>query len=357
LAEEAEYHGVSPLVQPLVTSLSRIPGLGPEHTHRTFLALAARHKRATAARLSCTNDLLLAFDAEHIGVVLLKGSALMHQLYARPELRPMADIDVLVARSDLDRAARVAERCGFTFADGYESRFSGRLHHLPAATTQRSGFDVALEIHDDAFSPDQNESLTFTALTEPLRRFSRGSGPDGYSLAHTDMLRHLARHAFEPATRVRLIHLYDLWLYPKVFGHEIDWPLMRAKYPHVMAALQLVRYVFSSDPSTEPFLGTVVRPAPAGPGCGMIPLSEIASSERGLARKFSALFRPPEWWLHGFYGVPPGASLHQVKWAKHPANVARWLARRACAATKGLVSALFLRSRADLTRQLSAGQL
>jgi hypothetical protein len=333
LPEEAEYHGVSPLVQPIIRSLAQTAGVVPEHIERSFLALAARHKRATAARQGCTDDLLTAFAAGRIGVVLLKGSALMHQLYPRPELRPMVDIDLLVAPSDIDRAARAAERCGFTFADDYASRFSGRLHHLPAATARRSGFDVALEIHDDALSPDQNERLPLSRLTEPLQRVTRGSVPDGYSLGHTDMLRHLARHAFEPAACVRLIHLYDLWQYPNVFGDEIDWPTLRTKFPHVIAALQLVRYVFGSLPDTERFLGPLREPAPAGPGLGMIPLSEIAGTH-GIAAKASALFRPPGWWLHGFYGVPPGASLRGVMFARHPANVARWLARRAWVAAK-----------------------
>jgi hypothetical protein len=53
----------------------------------------------------------------------------------------------------------------------------------------------------------------------------------------------------------------------------------------------------------------------------------------GIAAKASALFRPPAWWLHGFYGISPGASLRGVMFARHPANVARWLARRAWVAT------------------------
>ena len=278
--------------------------------------------------------LLAAFAAADIPVLLLKGAALMHLLYPRPELRPMADVDVLVSRSRLERAAGAARGCGFRFAEAYASRFTGRHHHLPVATASHAGFTIALEIHDDAVSHDQAETLTLETLHDAPRRFSRGEGPDGFALGHTDMLRHLTRHAFEPAHRIRLIHLYDLWRYPTIFGHEIDWQTLRSRFPQVLVALRLVQYVFAADDQFHPSLRASSRPAPApaGVGMGMIPLSEIAAAPMRPTDKLAALFNPPAWWLHGFYGVPPEASLLGCRVGRHPATVVRWLARRMNAA-------------------------
>jgi hypothetical protein len=138
------------------------------------------------------------------------------------------------------------------------------------------------------------------------------------------MLHHLTRHAFEPADRVRLIHLYDLWRYQTRFRDEIDWDLLATSRPHVMVALRLVDQVFPRDGRAADDACT----APAGAGFGMVPLSQIAAAELGPIAKLRKLLDPPAWWLRGFYGVPPERSLWVCRFVQHPATVARWLGRR-----------------------------
>ena len=55
------------------------------------------------------------------------------------------------------------------------------------------------------------------------------------------------------------------------------------------------------------------------------PRSRVRASVRA---KLAALFSPPAWWLHGFYGVPPENSLLICRTVRHPAMVARWMAMR-----------------------------
>jgi hypothetical protein len=61
----------------------------------------------------------------------------------------------------------------------------------------------------------------------------------------------------------------------------------------------------------------------------MMPLAVIAASDMGLPAKLAAVFDPPAWWLHGFYGVPPEKSLLMCRTVRHPAMVVRWLLARA----------------------------
>ena len=312
LPGEAEHHGVAPLLAPL---LARLPV--PEEVGRAFGALVSRQRRAAGVREQCIDELLAGFAAAGIQAVLLKGAALAHLIYPGPALRPMADIDVLVDPADAERAAAVARRLGFSFAAQFDSRFTGRMHHLPAATAPRSGFPISLELHLDAIAYDLGDSLTLATLTETPRTFRRGEGPDGSALGHTDMLRHLTRHTFARVRRVRLIHLYDLARYQAKFRDAIDWRMLAARFPHVPVALRLVDFVFAENRTD----------APAGIGCGMTPLTEIAVM-RGAGAKLAALFNPPAWWLHGFYGVPPEQSLLACRFLWHPLTVARWLGKR-----------------------------
>jgi hypothetical protein len=319
LPAEAEHHGVTPLIAPIIAAAPRAV---PEDVRRTFVALALRHRRAAAARERSLDRLLQAFAGAGIPVILLKGAALAHLIYPAPELRSMADVDVLIDRSDMARAVAAARDLGFAFAPRHDTPFAGRMHHLPPATTTECGFRITLEIHLDAHSPNQPERLNYAMVATAARPFSRGAGPPGLALGHTDMLRHLSRHAFEPARRIRLVHLYDLSRYAAVFRDEIDWCDLAARFPGVPIAIDLAAQVLTPHGGESD--------APAGAGCGMLPLSEIAT-QRGLRRKLAALLDPPAWWLHGFYGVPPGRSLLACRMVRHPATVVRWLTRRLAA--------------------------
>ena len=199
------------------------------------------------------------------------------------------------------------------------------MHHLPAATAHRAGFGITLEVHTDAIAPDLGGELTMATLTDAPQKFTRAGGPEGRALGHLDMLRHLARHAFVPVHRIRLIHLYDLWRYQARFRDQVDWQTLRARFPGVVVALNLVNACFAGDAAHTP----------ASAGRGMLPLADIAAL-RGLPAKLDALFNPPAWWLRGFYGIAPEKSLLGCRCLRHPATIAHWLAKRVAV---GLVGA------------------
>jgi hypothetical protein len=328
LTDEAEYHGIAPLIEPMITALSRKkPEAVPDGVRRALVALASHHRRAAVVREKCVDQLLAAFAISGIPIILLKGTALAHRIYPAPELRPMVDIDVLIDPADAERAVAITRGLGFFFAHRYASPFAGRMHHFPAAMTAQSGFRITLEIHVDAMSPNQGCSLNVATLTAKPIPFRRGRGPSGVALGHTDMLRHLTRHAFEPARCICLKHLYDIWRYHVIFRDEINWRELATRFPDVIVVLQLVSFVFAKRGAVANPISTF-EPAPAGIGFGMVPLSEIAAADTGLFAKFAALFNPPAWWLHGFYGVPPNKSLLTCRTIRHPITLARWLARR-----------------------------
>ena len=323
LVNEAEHHGVAPLVGPALAEWSRQnPAVVPDDVIRTFAVLASRHRRAAAERERCIDELLGAFAAAGLRVVLLKGACLGHLIYDAPAQRPMADIDCLVAPADAERAAAIARALGFQFAAYHVSRFASRMHHLPSAERTQNGFKISLEIHTDALAPDDGGSLTLPTLSEDLRSFARGDGPAGLAFGHVDMLRHLTRHALEPARRLRLIHLLDIVRYQAVFRDEIDRDRVARQFPALAAALDMIGLVFAPDMTA----GSM--PVPDGVGFGMTPLSELLVSDMGVGGKLRALLDPPPWWLHAYYGVPADKSLLPCRMMRHPAKVTGWIARR-----------------------------
>lgn len=103
----AAMHGVSPLLA------TRLSWRGPEGWQQ-FLASQRAHTQQRQRRIE---ELLHSIDAQArkmgLGIVALKGAAL-HALglYEAGE-RPMADLDLLVARQDVTGATSLIEALGF----------------------------------------------------------------------------------------------------------------------------------------------------------------------------------------------------------------------------------------------------
>lgn len=90
---------------------------------------------------------LAAFATQGVPVMVLKGAALAELIYRHIGLRSMADIDLLVKREDLGRAAAILEEIGFLADEHYRSKqwYRERHHHLaPYLAPDRS---VSVEIH------------------------------------------------------------------------------------------------------------------------------------------------------------------------------------------------------------------
>jgi hypothetical protein len=61
-------------------------------------------------------DVLRALAARHIAVIVLKGAALADAVYGSLALRPMGDVDLLVAQADMAPARQVLEELGYAVA-------------------------------------------------------------------------------------------------------------------------------------------------------------------------------------------------------------------------------------------------
>ncbi len=339
--DQAHYHGVARLVMPAIVRLAAATQSPRAATARRRLtAIVHRQNAAVDAREEAVSILLTAMKSAGIRLVLLKGAALAHLIYKAPEDRPSLDIDVLVDRENIVAAARVAESIGYVFADGYASAFTPTKHHLPEAAIWTQGFRIALEIHVDAMSPTRREHLTLEDLSGPLQEVARTGGPSGLALGHFDMLRHLAHHTFEPSQRVRLVHLFDLWRYGMLHLDSVGLGVPPRQLRHIRVAHDLVGLVFKGPQPSPQY------PIPAGVGEGLLPFTSIGRDADGLWVRARLLFAPSEWWLRGFYGIPPGRSLAGATLVRHPLNIVGWVISRYVAR----IRRMFRRNRENVTR-------
>ena len=124
--------------------------------HRVHLVLAASHppvvfadpamgaalrrEEQVAAVLDVrredeTRRLLDALGDAQIDVLVFKGAALAHTVYAAPHLRPRTDVDLLVDRESLDGADRVLAACGWHHPPEPEPEtFAAQRHYVKQGT-------------------------------------------------------------------------------------------------------------------------------------------------------------------------------------------------------------------------------
>jgi glycosyltransferase involved in cell wall biosynthesis len=323
LLTDAEHHGVTPFLLPVMKEFAlRWPKRIAPVVLLGFQLSARHHSRVAELREASIDALIAAFASAGLPLILLKGVALAHVIYRSPAERPMLDIDVLIDDRFTHEAIALCQSLGWVF-DTYSSDFAGRHHHLPPARKRVGNTTLMLEIHTDALSSNQPQRLRLCDMTEPQMPVIRGARPAGFAFGPVDMLKHLTAHAFEPARNVRLIHLLDIWRAHACYREEIDAQTFRVNL-RLATALRMTASVFlgAYDPAPLPALAAFPKA-----GQGMVPLRDIKNL--GIIAGARELAAPPDWWLHGFYGVPPEASLLRCRVLDHPMTVIRWLFKRA----------------------------
>lgn len=142
------WHRVSGLVHEAMS-----PRGGPvEMPEWVSARLERRYERAARRAIRLNHELgrvLSALVDRGIEVVLLKGAALVHTVYADPALRPMGDLDLLVPEDRLDDAERVVLGLGYEFFDSPEARALAREkhRHYPRLTKEEGRYAVELHRH------------------------------------------------------------------------------------------------------------------------------------------------------------------------------------------------------------------
>lgn len=135
---------------PLLWRLAHDVGTPPPAVWRDTLRAADLVAQVVYGNVGdATTDLVDACRAGGALVTLLKGVSIGEQYYPEPHLRPMGDIDLLVARRDSARVELTMLRRGYVRMDGYEPE-PGDAHLAPLYHPE---LHVWVEIHTALF-PD-----------------------------------------------------------------------------------------------------------------------------------------------------------------------------------------------------------
>jgi hypothetical protein len=185
---------------------------GPQHW-QTFLA---GQKTQTLLRQQNIAGLLSRIHSQArsagVGIVALKGSALLGLGIYRPGMRPMGDVDLLVDPGDVDASARLLTAMGYveSFETWRHKTFVPREARGLVSFGEHVDHPVNIELHTRIVErlPLFETDITSFALTRPLR-----PGLNDYP-SLSGLMRHLLLHAAGNmrARALRLIQLHDIAL-------------------------------------------------------------------------------------------------------------------------------------------------
>jgi len=185
---------------------------------------------ANAIHLARAAAIERAFEADGIGMVLLKGAAIAPAAYADPALRPMTDVDLWIRDDEMPRACAVLVGLGFRQVAGLATR--------PPALQRRSGGELVfrpesghglVELH---YSPFPGWWIRRTASPDLeglwCRSVPSGAGRHARRLAPEDALLQTAFHVVvNQFGQAPLRGLMDLAVTTRAFA--IDWPAVVAR--------------------------------------------------------------------------------------------------------------------------------
>jgi hypothetical protein len=200
LYRAAKRHHLAPLAFDGYRLLGERLGAAPPWFFEKLLNTRYVEIAKAMARASHVEELGGAAYRENLDLYLLKGSAFATTLYADPGLRPMSDIDLLVAPEAFERWSGLLEEMGYAVVDVSDHAIGFR----------RRNTGVTVELHRELTSAARFLALDTRAILERSRPLEGAEGIRLRTLSEEDHLLHLSLHAsFQHGFRQPAVNAWD----------------------------------------------------------------------------------------------------------------------------------------------------
>lgn len=339
LLQQAEKQGLAPLINRHLTPMQ-------EHIPAPFLRglrfLSLRHRQANAVLMRSLQHILFLLNNEGIPCLVLKGATLCQIVYPEIGLRPMRDIDLLLAPNDVQHAHAFLIKNGFRVSTG---QLPEDYYHLPPLFQLIDNVQVCIELHHGLFpnDPPYYSPLPFTQLYDGRQAFTV-DGQAAYAPANEEMLWHIYQHGFHaPLTYepFKLISAADIISLVESRVHELDWDKIAKLYPTLYRALPLLHALTPWQKSVREKIPPTPKKRIHGAGEPFKGWPKVQPSRLNMRARLQLLLDtlfPNTWWMMVYYGTRGRFSLFWCRAVQHPMHILRWVKIRSkiCKTTKGV---------------------
>lgn len=330
LLERAEREGMAPLLR---KHLIESESVFPTSVRRSLNILCKRHQNQAEVRLQVLEEVLILFNQHQLTPMLIKGAALCQSLYSDPGLRPMRDMDILFSKDEVDRAQELLRGIGFTQST---APIPPEHYHLPSLHKSIDDVKVCIELHRGLYSncPPYYPEVDFDRLLKSGLKIKIGV-VEVFTFSLEETLHYLYQHGFHaPLTyeTYKLINAADIISFTEKYFHEVDWNLVKDKFPQLYKLLPLMDHVAPWDFLKVPanYVSKRSRRRSLQPksfrGWPQKRMKEVRAEGTKVYRILLDTFIPSRWWLGVYYGT--GYSVGRYVKAlcfDHPKNVLWWV--------------------------------
>ena len=223
LIQLANRHKASPLLYQQLKGLApdtRVPASVLQELREIYLQSAIRNMHLYRE----LTPVLTALRDADIPVIVLKGARLAEIVYDNIALRPMGDVDLLVPKNHLQRAADTLTALGYEPLKPYSIDVDvAVLHHLTPFIKPNG---IKIEIHWTITRPNQHYTIAVDELWEravPIQI----AGIDVLGLCPEDLLLHLCVHtSYQHQFAFGLRPSCDIAQVIHHYGEALDWEIV-----------------------------------------------------------------------------------------------------------------------------------
>ena len=227
LIEKASWHRLSPVISSHLSS-PELSGSVPSATLEKLQNISFHSLARNLLIQKELSDILLIFNEREIPVVVLKGMALLGNVYEDISLRPMSDIDILVHPEYIEQAQSIALDLGYMspVVDTIQEKNRKGLQHLPRLVHREKG--VYLEIHDKLAAAESPYLFDISGFWNRARPIIIQNSK-ALAFSPEDLLIHLCIH-FLMDRHYQSMHalgqLLDISKIVSYYGDSLDWNLV-----------------------------------------------------------------------------------------------------------------------------------
>lgn len=229
LLVEAEGQRIMPLLyQRLLAGqqLHRLPQAAAQALHLAFHRQWGRN----VVRLQTLEHVLALLAGAGIRPIVLKGAGLVLTVYDELAVRPIGDVDLLVAREEFRPALQHLQASGgiVTHDEPFDGAYEVVTHHVALIFPAVS--QVVVELHHQWLSlPARQASLVALPDLRARAQTVQAGGRPVDVLGTEDQVLHLCGHlAIHSAVMQRLIWYYDVDQVIRRAGPRLDWEAVTA---------------------------------------------------------------------------------------------------------------------------------
>ena len=322
---EAEHQGLAPL---LYKHLNHI-GLGPvpKQFKRMLQSLFLRNRNAAGIRNQAMQEILIAYAAAGIQVLLVKGIALANFAYSDPGLRPMRDIDLLVSEDKLFQAQDILHDLGWQVQD---HDIPSDYYHLPPLVKTIDGLPVAIELHRNLLPYQARYPRWPFEKSWGTAHAGTIGGRDFHTLCLEETLRSVYLHGFQaPLTYepFRLIHVADMLTLTEKYLDAMNWENVRAEEPILPAVISRLHFLTPLPETVISRLQLDIRRKPKGVGLPYSgwPRRRLEDTDKkDLMQLAKDTLWPSAWWMQIYHGHLAGFFYWKARFWEHPKMLLRW---------------------------------